>query len=172
MSITRYRVPPPPRGAIRQEPEHVCDPGTQELRRMETDGGSVQYRLQCTVCGASGNAIAHNRLNVTERENAPPYNRSLREQFYREMAERRHQQRSAGTTWTEWYAQYLQSYIWKDKRDLVFNRAARVCEACGVARATNVHHLTYDHVGAEPLFDLAAVCQSCHDEIHGRETAT
>jgi len=173
MSITRYNAPQPPRGATGPGPEHVCDPGTRELRRMETDGGSVQYKLQCTVCGKPGNAIAYAQITAAQRMAAPPYNRTLREQFYQEQADRRQQQRRTGTdAWLEWYTQYLQSDIWQGKRNLVFRRAGRVCEACGITMATNIHHLTYAHVGAEPLFDLAAVCQSCHDEIHGKETTT
>ena len=171
MSITRYHVPPPPRGTTGPEPEHICDPGVAELRRMETDGGSVQYKLQCTVCGKPGNAIAHDKLTKAQRENAPPYNRSLRDQFYQEQVRQRRQRRMAGTdAWLEWYTQYLKSDVWRDKRHLVHRRAGGRCEACGVATSTNVHHLTYANVGAEPLFDLVAVCQSCHDEIHGGET--
>jgi hypothetical protein len=28
-----------------------------------------------------------------------------------------------------------------------------------------VHHLTYAHIGAEPLFDLVAICSCCHKEL-------
>ena len=40
-----------------------------------------------------------------------------------------------------------------------------MCEGCGVRRAAQVHHLTYEHVGDELLFELVAVCGQCHDRI-------
>ncbi len=37
----------------------------------------------------------------------------------------------------------------------------------------HIHHKSYEHLGCEPLWDLAAVCHHCHDIIHGqKEPAT
>jgi hypothetical protein len=33
-----------------------------------------------------------------------------------------------------------------------------------------VHHLTYTRLGAEADGDLVAVCDECHDWLHGRRT--
>ncbi len=46
-------------------------------------------------------------------------------------------------------------------------RSGGVCEACGDAPAAQVHHLTYERIGRELLFDLAAVCLECHKKAHG-----
>lgn len=46
-------------------------------------------------------------------------------------------------------------------------RAAHVCEGCRTARATEVHHLTYEHCGDEFLWELVAICRSCHERYHG-----
>lgn len=52
-------------------------------------------------------------------------------------------------------------------------RARGVCEGCRSARATQVHHLTYQHAGhvvpgGELLWELVAVCDDCHDRAHMR----
>ena len=73
--------------------------------------------------------------------------------------------------WRTWYDKYLKSKVWRAKRTAVMHRAKGVCEACGEAPPQQVHHLTYDRVGREPLFDLVAVCRECHEQLTqwGRE---
>lgn len=70
--------------------------------------------------------------------------------------------------WWEWYNGYLQSSKWAWRRAAVLKRAGSLCEArlprCTL-RATQVHHTTYEHVGNEPLFDLRAVCEECHQSL-------
>lgn len=51
------------------------------------------------------------------------------------------------------------------KRARVLLRAGRKCEGCG-EEATQVHHLTYEHVFEEFLFELIAVCRGCHERLH------
>jgi hypothetical protein len=72
------------------------------------------------------------------------------------------------------YQDYLSSPAWKHRRDLVLWRSRGICEGCQSSKATEVHHLTYEHVGEELLFELVAVCRACHEKIHpapGREQA-
>jgi 5-methylcytosine-specific restriction endonuclease McrA len=64
------------------------------------------------------------------------------------------------------YDQYLASPEWAHKRALVFQRAHYTCEGCGVRPASAVHHLTYDHLGDEFLWELKAICHECHDRFH------
>lgn len=68
--------------------------------------------------------------------------------------------------WWEAYRQYLTTPIWREKRRRVIQRAGGICEGCGSARATQVHHLTYKRVGREMLFDLVAICEDCHHSLH------
>ena len=68
--------------------------------------------------------------------------------------------------WWAWYNAYLLTPEWKRKRDLVMRRANRVCEGCGINSAIQVHHLTYEHVGNELLFELVAICHECHQIVH------
>ena len=58
---------------------------------------------------------------------------------------------------------------WQQKRAAVLLRDRNNCQSrlpgCAF-HATHVHHLTYSHLGDEPLFDLIAVCKPCHERIH------
>lgn len=71
--------------------------------------------------------------------------------------------------WEREHAEYLQSPEWQERRVKVLDRSGGVCEACGVAKATTVHHVTYRRWKNEPLFDLRAVCTPCHELIHGKQ---
>lgn len=64
------------------------------------------------------------------------------------------------------YAEYLTSTAWMERRRLVMQRCRGYCEGCGSAQATEVHHLTYRHVGNELLFELVGLCAGCHSRIH------
>lgn len=74
--------------------------------------------------------------------------------------------RSGAGAWWAWYDQYLLSPEWRDLRERVFDRSDGRCEGCRNLNATQVHHLTYERVGAELLFDLVAVCDECHEKAH------
>jgi 5-methylcytosine-specific restriction endonuclease McrA len=68
----------------------------------------------------------------------------------------------------EWWAQYtryLQTPGWAAKRAAVLERDRGRCQACWASGATQIHHLTYEHVFNELLFELVAVCKHCHDRI-------
>lgn len=65
----------------------------------------------------------------------------------------------------EGYASYLQSPHWLATREWALERSRRRCEECG-ARGVDVHHLTYDRVGAELPGDLIVLCRRCHDYAH------
>lgn len=68
--------------------------------------------------------------------------------------------------WPELYADYLKSRQWADRREKVLRRAQFRCEGCGDQPATEVHHLTYEHVTQEFLFELIALCRGCHERLH------
>jgi len=67
------------------------------------------------------------------------------------------------------YYEYLKSDKWKLKREKVMLRDKNVCQACLTRTATDVHHLTYERIYNEPLFDLVAICRQCHEKIHELE---
>jgi 5-methylcytosine-specific restriction endonuclease McrA len=68
--------------------------------------------------------------------------------------------------WFRRYNAYLKTPQWRTKSQMVLERASYRCEGCGMARATQAHHLTYDHVGDELLWELRAVCKGCHERAH------
>lgn len=80
----------------------------------------------------------------------------------------------------EAYDHYRKSDSWKIKRKMVLKRDGDLCICGGPAKV--VHHKTYKRlrltlssaekpvfIGEEMLSDLVAVCESCHNKIHGRE---
>jgi hypothetical protein len=68
--------------------------------------------------------------------------------------------------WHEWYADYLQSDAWLERRRLVLQRAHGICEGCRSAPASEIHHLSYQHVGHEFLWELVAICRECRTRWH------
>lgn len=99
---------------------------------------------------------------VLEAQEKRRKNQEIWEQRQREYeAERAARQRE----WWDWYNAYLLSPEWARRRIAVLRRALYWCEACGLRRATQAHHTSYKHVGNEPLWELRAVCDECHDML-------
>jgi len=67
------------------------------------------------------------------------------------------------------YQEYLRSEEWKQKRSEVLYRDGNCCQLCGDEDNLRVHHLTYNRVGDEALFDLVTLCSHCHANEHGKE---
>lgn len=62
---------------------------------------------------------------------------------------------------------YLQSPEWKARAAAYRELMDNTCENCGrKGGGFDVHHLTYDHFGAEPDEDLELRCRACHNEEH------
>jgi 5-methylcytosine-specific restriction endonuclease McrA len=139
-----------------------CDSTQNELRKRTLTNGSVQYVFQCLHCGAAlTQAIRKAEIRQPERLRA--FDESLIE-LYREM-----QQRERLDQREDWFRQhnaYLRTPEWRARRAAVLKRAHGVCEGCGVADATQVHHLTYEHWQQEFLWELVAVCDGCHERLH------
>lgn len=87
------------------------------------------------------------------------------EAYRQKAAQREEDRKAANETWWRWYSAYLESAPWKHRRALVLKRSGGVCEGCGIEHATEVHHTTYQHVGNEMLWELRAICKSCHDMV-------
>lgn len=158
------------------------------LRRRVIGGGTTVYAHQCERCGRLvGKWVKKER--VTNPDALPEWNDDLATRWQKGESEyavtyRKWRVSQVGveafakvddtanerlTLFRETYSGYLNSEPWRIKRSIVMRRADGVCEGCGVNNATQVHHLTYDRVGKEMLFDLVAICESCHKSIHGAE---
>jgi hypothetical protein len=136
-------------------------------------GGSIQYRRQCLDCGApAGNPIAKSAV-LTETKDIEPreFDEAL---FEAKDAERRQLQRDhsdrESAQWWAWYNIYLATEDWRDRRAKVLRRCGAWCEGCGDCPATHIHHLTYDHVGNELLFELVGLCDECHALAHSESS--
>lgn len=75
--------------------------------------------------------------------------------------------------WNNAKALYLSSDNWKRIRQLKMEQCRGICEArtngCKVY-ASQVHHLSYKHIGDEALWDLRAVCTHCHNKVSKKGT--
>lgn len=64
------------------------------------------------------------------------------------------------------YHRYMASREWALKKRAVRERAYGDCERCH-RPMKQVHHLSYEHLGDEPLEDLLGVCRECHEFLSG-----
>lgn len=151
-----------------------CEHPTTEIRwRVRRDNSGCWVR-QCLTCGAQ----AGSQLSKTapEVQNLPKtlFDPSIAERYdkarkihweRKRQAEEQEKDRKQ-REWWQWYSRYLKSTEWKAKRAIVLKRSGGMCEGCRLRKATEVHHLTYAHAGNELLFELVAVCDSCHARLH------
>lgn len=70
-----------------------------------------------------------------------------------------------------WYADYLQSPHWKAVRTVALYWAGRRCQVCNSDDSPEVHHRTYERVGAEQPADVTVLCGTCHYLYHKRAPA-
>ena len=100
---------------------------------------------------------------IINKIDVPLFDEELIEEVWRiEQAKREEEDKK----WWDWYNEYLKSPEWAAKRAAVFGREWGQCQGCQQATATQVHHLTYKHVGDELLFELIALCDKCHERAH------
>lgn len=142
----------------------ACAHQLKEIRRKTIANGHMQLRYQCQSCGrAIGNAVSRKDIHVPV-DQVPLWNAQAEDSLWQAYAVESNIRQSK---WWGSYTEYLASDRWARKRQKVLDKAGGICEACGDRPAQEVHHLTYRNVGAEPLWDLRAVCKPCHDFIHG-----
>lgn len=143
-----------------------CEHETTELRRRVVANGAIQYVHQCLTCGKSMNQpVAHSKV----RGNPPAFDEALEGEYIERRAaefDAYHAARKA--EFDGEYGVYLRSPEWAKRRALVMKRCGGVCEGCMERPATQVHHLTYDHVGDELLFELVGICRECHEKVHAK----
>jgi hypothetical protein len=158
-----------------------CDHNDNEVRTHVLRNGVKQVKFQCLTCGSRGGAIRRDHwLIKTLTEDPPAVDMELQTRWWSEQQEIRvaemeqeqsdYRQRRADENAAWWgdYNIYMESPEWGTIRAKVMQRDRNVCRAdlFGCARfATQVHHLTYDHLFNEPLFDLIAICAPCHARL-------
>lgn len=158
------------------EAEFTCDhPDPAQTRRVLKNGVAT-FPVQCRRCGATVRVVKKAELSSRERYEATPYDHDLPAEWSRRRSERytelhEEKRRADLDAFHSRYDVYLQSPEWGRRRRLVMQRARGMCEGCGVHRATQVHHLHYQRVGRELLFDLVAICDQCHAVAHTDDDA-
>jgi len=162
------------------EAEYACDCTLRELRRQLASNGATSYRYQCLRCGKLSECIKKSHPAVLSLATHPAwidtelrasYQKAISDEASRRYAlvhpARDYQAEYAASQRErqEFYETYLQSPEGHGRRTRVLERDAYLCQSCRFNRATQVHHLTYTHLGNEPLFDLVSVCRPCHERI-------
>jgi hypothetical protein len=67
------------------------------------------------------------------------------------------------------YREYLRSPHWKAKRlEYAGSEQPQDC-MCGETEGLQLHHLTYERIGAEEVTDLTPLCATCHAMVHTLE---
>jgi hypothetical protein len=127
------------------------------------------YWLQCLACGYLGRNQISAQAAREGREPAPvdePLLARFNEQTRLFYAQRDAFYAEQQATWRDRYNAYLASPEWQAKRALVLKRDGFICQECFSRPASQVHHLSYKHLGDEPLDDLLSLCRICHQRIH------
>lgn len=151
--------------------DRACKHAELRLVRSVIKNGSIQYRDQCQQCGElQGNPRKHADVPA----DVPSRDETLEPRYYRDRDEelraiyQKHirKQKERDTEWWARYHRHMKSAEWAVIREKVFRRANGLCEGCMEKPATQVHHLTYENMGSEFLFELVAVCTDCHERAH------
>jgi hypothetical protein len=146
--------------------------GSVAQYRVKIASGGFQVRDCCVNCGERlGTALSQKdkewvaSLPWQPEEHAATYKSRRYEEWQATLVTLARQQYADRGRFTDSYRDYMSSEAWNAKRSLVLKRCGEICEGCGVAKATEVHHRCYDHLGDEFLFELLGLCHSCHEQI-------
>lgn len=143
-----------------------CSSDSASVVRRCNAAGLISVVVQCDECGVQIAAVKKNFVpRVMDlghwRDDVPQaWLASYYEKIGRyDAVDRR------GSGKAEYHA-WLESPDWKNIRSKVLNRAAYKCEACLAAKASQVHHVTYNYGWLAPAWALKAVCVHCHLRLH------
>lgn len=146
---------------FKQATECGCK-GPRTIAVLKKSNGTTAYKPICDQCGQDHDEIAHRTLSLKQKNEARPATYGGRAPWVQEIVTRWR------AKWWVVYKEYLLSPEWRLKRKEVLGRDWHTCCFCRKAPATQVHHLTYERVGDEPLEDLVSSCKPCHEEHHSR----
>jgi 5-methylcytosine-specific restriction endonuclease McrA len=155
------------------------------LVQAVTNSGRKTLAEQCPDCGAvakaEGKLADHPGLPLMDveaarrRENAIGDAAKLRNANIRQrFAMRKANEPERSAEWFAAYDAYLRTPEWQRRRNMVLDRDRHHCQAmfagCQTA-AREVHHASarayamHDAMGHAPLWELQAICTSCHQRL-------
>ena len=152
----------------RHHAEFECPHPSTQIRRRQIRGGSFQFVRQCLACGKpTGNPIKRAEAELESRAPIEDWDIDLEHGWESRRLASANAASKAGEAefWSE-YGDYLNSSAWRAKRQKVLERDRFMCQGCLENRTTQVHHLSYEHVGRELLFELTSLCDECHEVAH------
>lgn len=150
-----------------QQEASSCEHNHFSLVRVAYKGGKEFVRQLCDECYVLFGNL-RGRSSVPQFDSLPLVDKEEREKYRHTQWQAQYQRRQEDyhSAFFDLYTRYLASPGWLARRALVMQRANRVCEGCLSRPAVMVHHLTYEHVGDELLFELRAICAPCHEKCH------
>lgn len=150
-----------------------CGHETSELRQKLATNGTRMVAYQCLGCGRASShwlkiSTVPNAASLAQWDPtiSDRYYERQREQLNARLGKIQAFQQLQQQEWWDQYNQYLRTPAWRSRRALVLQRAGGWCEGCRKSEATQVHHLTYEHVCNEFLWELVAICDECHERVH------
>ncbi|RPJ39302.1 MAG: HNH endonuclease [Planctomycetaceae bacterium] len=154
-------------GPVLAETFPTCQHPRGEIRYKIIADGRKQIATQCLVCGVNtdGRWLPQAGIDMAQ---VRPWDNDLPAAYQRSQASVRNARiRSERLSRHLEYEHYItESEQWWEIRTKVMRRDNHWCQACLDALATEVHHKTYDHLYREVLWELEAVCHTCHQRIH------
>lgn len=131
--------------------------------KIRYGGDKIHVVTKCRLCGSHWKTHKKADFNLNQLEY---YDEKIEKSYYgkhmraKEKLLSTHaqivlEQKKLNNTWNieQWYYGYLESDMWRRKREFILNRAKGNCERCG-GKANYVHHKTYKRVGYELPEDL------------------
>jgi hypothetical protein len=141
---------------------HECE---YESTKRTILGGNTIAWSQCKICfqGKAEKINGRNLDHLPDFDDTSPRIHDIKERIRVTKLE------SDRSEFFLWYSEYLLTPEWRAKREKVMARCKGVCEGCSVRPASQVHHLSYAHVGNEFLWELVGICNECHNQVHEKE---
>lgn len=149
-----------------------CEHSQTRLVRYQTASEVLTARRQCLLCDDMvGGAVK--KTEIEHFQSLPIVTCAEVERLRKERWERTTSVYAEGrenqnAAFWRFYNKYINSDAWRTKRQQAIQRAAGSCAGCNASLRSpiHVHHLTYDHLGDELLFELVVICERCHQKLH------
>jgi len=156
--------------------QFACEHNETKIRKKTDKAGRLMLAHQCVRCGQQqGSYLSPKDFTAKQIEAFELWDKTLETKHSKDKSEtlvRLHTEEKAQLKrdFLRRHSSYLKSEIWKKLRQKILNRSNHICEGCGEAAATQVHHMNYERwEGNELLIDLLAVCAECHRKLHPKD---